>query len=285
MRRKRLIPAVVVVLSSNSGINPLISLVFTLLLVIPHSLIMAKQQDLSLYQFYFCKNNGNYTTGGQFEDNLKILLIRSLYNNGGDSFSNITQGDDPDKVYGLFLCRGDVQPSICKNCIDTAGVEILKNCSPYKEAIIWYDECFVRYSNSSFSTMEIFPQFYTWNATNATQPDNFNEILGKTFSNLSIVATSNPLNHMYATTQTNVTSSIKLYSMVQCTPDLSPTDCRTCLNSVVSEFLKSVAGNKGGRSASPSCNIRYELYPFLLDPPAPNRPNSDGGSGDKHGEF
>ncbi|KAL7213442.1 hypothetical protein ACSBR2_016048 [Camellia fascicularis] len=283
MGRKRMIPAVVTVLSSNSGINPPIPLVFTLLLVIPHSLIMAKQQDLSLYRFYFCKHNGNYTAGSQFEDNLKILLIRSLYNNGGDSFSNITQGDDPDKVYGLFLCRGDVQPSICKNCIDTAGVEILKNCSPYKEAIIWYDECFIRYSNSSFSTMEIFPQFYTWNATNATQPDNFNEILGKTFSNLSIVATSNPLNHMYATTQTNVTSSIKLYSMVQCTPDLSPTDCRTCLNSVVSEFLKSVAGNKGGRCASPSCNIRYELYPFLLDPPAPNRPNSDGGSGDKHG--
>ncbi|GMP75315.1 hypothetical protein CsSME_00032458 [Camellia sinensis var. sinensis] len=272
-----MIPAVVVVLSSNSGINPLIPLVFTLLLVIPHSLIMAKQQDLSLYRFYFCKHNGNYTAGSQFEDNLKILLIRSLYNNGGDSFSNITQGDDPDKVYGLFLCRGDVQPSICKNCIDTAGVEILKNCSPYKEAIIWYDECFIRYSNSSFSTMEIFPQFYTWNATNATQPDNFNEILGKTFSNLSIVATSNPLNHMYATSQTNVTSSTKLYSMVQCTPDLTPTDCRTCLNSVVSELLKSVAGKKGGRSASPSCKIRYELYPFLLDPPAPNKPNKKMG--------
>ncbi|GMP75316.1 hypothetical protein CsSME_00032458 [Camellia sinensis var. sinensis] len=283
MGRKRMIPAVVVVLSSNSGINPLIPLVFTLLLVIPHSLIMAKQQDLSLYRFYFCKHNGNYTAGSQFEDNLKILLIRSLYNNGGDSFSNITQGDDPDKVYGLFLCRGDVQPSICKNCIDTAGVEILKNCSPYKEAIIWYDECFIRYSNSSFSTMEIFPQFYTWNATNATQPDNFNEILGKTFSNLSIVATSNPLNHMYATSQTNVTSSTKLYSMVQCTPDLTPTDCRTCLNSVVSELLKSVAGKKGGRSASPSCKIRYELYPFLLDPPAPNKPNSGSSGGGKHG--
>ncbi|KAF5950494.1 hypothetical protein HYC85_012487 [Camellia sinensis] len=131
--------------------------------------------------------------------------------------------------------------------------------------------------------MGISPQFYMWNATNATQPDNFNEILGKTFSNLSIVATSNPLNHMYATSQTNVTSSIEF--MVQCTPDLSPTDCLTCLNSIVSKFLKSVAGKKGGRSASTSCNIRYELYPFLLDPPAPSRPNSDGGGGGKHGEF
>ncbi|CAL5408444.1 unnamed protein product [Camellia sinensis] len=127
--------------------------------------------------------------------------------------------------------------------------------------------------------MEISPKFYTWNATNATQPDNFNKILGKTFSNLSIVATSNPLN---ATSQTNVTSSINLYSMVQCTPDLSPTDCLTCLNSIVSIFLKYVAGKKGGRSASPSCNIRHELYPFLLDPPAPNTPNSGGSGGGKH---
>ncbi|CAL5344615.1 unnamed protein product [Camellia sinensis] len=182
MGRKRMIPVVVVVLF-NLGITPFIPLVFTLLLVIPHFLIKAKQQDLPLYHFYI---NGNYTTGGGFEDNLKRLLIWSLYNNGGVSiFSNVTQGDDPDKAYGLFLCRGDVQPSICNNCIDTAGVEILRRCSPKKEAIIWYDECFIHNSNGSFfSTMETDPQYYMWNTKNVTQPDKFNEIFGKTYKNL-----------------------------------------------------------------------------------------------------
>ncbi|KAL7213394.1 hypothetical protein ACSBR2_016003 [Camellia fascicularis] len=160
------------------------------------------------------------------------------------------------------------------------GIEILRNCSPCKEAIIWYDECSIRYSSRSFfSTMETDPPFQMWNVANATQPDKFNEILEKTSFNLSIVATSNPLSHMYATSQTNVTSSIELQSMVRCTPDLPPTDCRTCLNFVVSGLRSLVDGKKGGRGLAPSCDIRYELYTFLLDPqvtaqpPAPNRPH------------
>ncbi|KAL7244083.1 hypothetical protein ACSBR1_016336 [Camellia fascicularis] len=239
-----------------------------------------------------CNNSGNYSRGSQFDSNLQQLLVRTLYNNGGDSFSNITQGDDPDKVYGVFLCRGDVQPSICKNCVDVAGVKILRECPFDNEAIIWYDECLIRYSNRSFfSTMETDPVYFMFNQEKATQPDKQYEILEKIFSNLSIVATSNPLNHMYATSSIN-----KLYSMVQCTPDLSPTDCRTCLNVTVSELLLNLNGREGGRALSPSCNIRFELYPFTLDPsgtaqppapepaapqaPAPNRTKSDGGGGD-----
>ncbi|KAL7213414.1 hypothetical protein ACSBR2_016020 [Camellia fascicularis] len=284
------------VLSSNSGITPLIPLVFTLLLVIPHSLIMAQLAPTYLHQS--CIDTGNYTTGSPFESNLQRLFIRTLYKNGGDNnFANGTKGDDPDKVYGLILCRGDVQPSMCQKCIDKASEEILRRCPLYKEAIIWYDECLIRYSSRSFfSTMETSPSFYMLNPENATQPDKLYEILEKTFSNLSSVATSNPSNHMYATNQTNVTSSIRLYSMVQCTPDLSPTDCRKCLNVTVSELLGRFKGREGGRVFSPSCNVRFEFYRFWLNssgtaqspapepaapqPPAPNRTKSDGGGGD-----
>ncbi|KAL7213438.1 hypothetical protein ACSBR2_016044 [Camellia fascicularis] len=240
-----------------------------------------------------CINSGYYTLGSQFHSNLQQLLGRTVYNNGSDNnFSNGTEGNDPDKVYGLFLCRGDVQPSICKNCVNVAGVNILGQCQLYKEAIIWYDECLIHYSNRSFfSTMKTSPSFDLFNSESATQPHKLNEILEKTFSNLSIVATSNPLNHMYATSSTN-----KLYSMVQCTADLSPSDCRSCLNITVSELLDNLHGRMGGRVFSPSCNVRFEFYRFWLNssgtaqspapepaapqPPAPNRTKSDGGSGD-----
>ncbi|KAF5943369.1 hypothetical protein HYC85_017446 [Camellia sinensis] len=125
MERKRMIPVVVVVLSSNSGITPLNPLVFTLLLVIPYSLIMAQLAPTYLHQI--CIDNGNYSTGSQFESNLQRLFIRTLYKNGGDNFfSNGTKGDDPDKVCGLFLCRGDVQPSMCQKCIEQASEEIVE---------------------------------------------------------------------------------------------------------------------------------------------------------------
>ncbi|KAL7213431.1 hypothetical protein ACSBR2_016037 [Camellia fascicularis] len=294
MERKRMIPVVVVFLSSNSGITPLIPLVFTLLLVLPHSFIMAQP---TTYLHSNCINTGNYTRGSQFDSNLQQLLVRTFYNKGSDNnFSNVTKGNDPDKVYGLFLCRGDVQPSICKNCVDVASDQIVRQCPLYKEAIILYDECLIRYSNRSFfSTMETGPVFVMLNQEKATQPDKLYDILEKIFSNLSSVATFNPSNHMYATNRTNVTSSIELYSMVQCTPDLSLTDCRACLIGTVSDLLHLLDGRKGGRVVSPSCNIRFELYPFWLDPsniaqppaptpPAPNRPKSDGG-GNNGGEL
>ncbi|KAI8001293.1 Cysteine-rich repeat secretory protein 38 [Camellia lanceoleosa] len=110
--------------------------------------------------------------------------------------------------------------------------------------------------------METDPPFHMWNVANATQPDKFNEILEKTFSNLS----------MYATSQTNVTSSIELQSTVRCTPDLSPTDCVTCLDFAVSGLRSLLDGKKGGRGLAPSCDIRYELYTFLLDPPVTAQP-------------
>ncbi|KAL7244087.1 hypothetical protein ACSBR1_016340 [Camellia fascicularis] len=234
------------------------------------------------YRHQICIDTGNYTTGSQFESNLQRLFILTLDNNSVDNFSKGTIGDDPDKVYGLYLCRGDVQPSMCEKCFDAASKEIVRRCPLYKEAIMWYDECLIRYSNRSFlSTMETSPSFSMLNPENATQPDKLYEILEKTFSNLSSVATSNPLNHMYATSTIN-----KLYSMVQCTPDLSPTDCRACLNVTVSLLLGLLKGSEGGRVFSPSCNVRFESYPFTLDASGTAQPPAVGGSrGNNGGEF
>ncbi|CAL5408459.1 unnamed protein product [Camellia sinensis] len=195
----------------------------------------------------------------QLDSNLRHLLIQSLYNNGGDSVFNNTQGDDPDNVYGLFLCRGDVPACVCQNCIEMASNEIVKDCPFKKAAIIWYDECLIRYSyRSFFSKVDSQVRVCLVNTENITEfePDKFNEILGKTFSNLSFVATSNPSNRVYATSKANVTSSMRLYSMVQCTPDLSPFDCCDCLSDAISYLSSLSKGKMVGRVLVPSCNIR-----------------------------
>lgn len=61
-----------------------------------------------------------------------------------------------------------------------------------------------------------------------------------------------------------------LYASVQCVPDLSSEDCLSCLQQSIKEFY---LNKVGGRVLVPSCNSRYELYPFyeldgtLLPPP------------------
>lgn len=73
-----------------------------------------------------------------------------------------------------------------------------------------------------------------------------------------------------------------LYSLVQCTPDLSISDCKRCLQGIVDLLPTCCDVKQGGDAFNPSCNIRYELYPFyrvtalasspalaLLPPPPP----------------
>ncbi|KAM4114002.1 hypothetical protein ACJW30_04G037600 [Castanea mollissima] len=60
-----------------------------------------------------------------------------------------------------------------------------------------------------------------------------------------------------------------LYSVVQCTPDLSVQDCSDCLAGAMGEIPNCCDGKQGGRVIKPSCNFRFEVSLFY-DPTADN---------------
>lgn len=230
------------------------------------------------YVYSSCQDNtipsANYTAGSQFEKNLNSLLYRTLYINGGGSISNYsTEGKHPDDVYGLFLCRGDVSANTCQDCIDAATSKILNDCPYKKEAIIWYDQCLIRYSHTSFNaTMETRPSLCLFNIQNLTETKNFSRILRDMFSNLTDQATNIPANRKYAKTTVPLGFNT-LYGMVQCTPDLSPSQCRECLSSIYDSSSICPVVKQGRRILTPSCNTRYEIYSFLSDPPSASPAN------------
>ncbi|KAL0012451.1 hypothetical protein SO802_007559 [Lithocarpus litseifolius] len=134
-------------------------------------------------------------------------------------------------------------------------------CPEEKEAVIWYDECMLRYSNRSFfSIIEDEPSKILWNLSDITEPDSF---LLLTLGDLVPVA-ANALSgaKKFATKETKFTESETLYNLVQCTPDLSSFDCRRCLGGAITNWSKSYGGKRGGRVLYPSCNIRYEVFSF-----------------------
>jgi len=53
----------------------------------------------------------------------------------------------------------------------------------------------------------------------------------------------------------------KLYAMVQCTLDIF--HCKVCLEWSIKELSKCCEGKQGARVLGTSCNVRYELYPFI----------------------
>ncbi|KAF8029026.1 hypothetical protein BT93_E1641 [Corymbia citriodora subsp. variegata] len=251
----------------------------------------------------WCADRGNYTVGSKFGDNVNRLLSMGHYaaDDKGPiyGFYNTTEGEDPDKVYGLFHCRGDVAINPCQSCISLATKTIIERCPGQMEAIIWYDECLVRYSNRSFfSIMEIAPAIPIVNTTDVSV--SFNRVMNQTFDNeeIEVKVTASAMNlidlaisskSLYATNYVNISSSVTLHELAQCTPDISKSDCKTCLFCAIIKFPKVLTLKMGrARILQPSCNVRYEMYRFYGEPrgqaPAPsptNKTNIESGIKEK----
>ncbi|KAH9754420.1 cysteine-rich receptor-like protein kinase 10 [Citrus sinensis] len=238
----------------------------------------------SNYVYHFCVRESDTSSGGLFMFNVGTLFSAKLYNEAGRYlYSNATEGDYPDKVYGLYNCRFDVSNDVCQDCIKVAIHTIVTNCTGAKEAIVWYDQCMVRFCNSSFpSWLETEPSVALLITINVTDPYKFSNILAQSFSDLIQNVTSRDFEYPAAAQMVNASSIDKLRTLVQCIPYLSKSDSNICLRGAVAQIPNCCYGKRGARILTPSCNIRYELYPFFEDPTVPiYPPNKKNDSGKK----
>ena len=231
------------------------------------------QQD---FLYHFCLDNGgNYTTNSTYEANLNRVLssISSniLVENG---FYPDSKGQDPDKVYAIGLCRGDVKPEICRSCLSNSSNLLTLLCPNQKEAIGWYDYCMLRFSyRSIFGIMEESPAFYMWNVNNVSDVDGYGKALLTLFDSMKSEAASG-VSRKFATTVSVAPDMSTLYMLVQCTPDLSKQNCSDCLTRIFADMPICCVGKQGGREYTPSCSFRFESYKFFdstyaLSPPPP----------------
>lgn len=71
-----------------------------------------------------------------------------------------------------------------------------------------------------------------------------------------------------------------LYTLAECTPDISATDCRSCLRETVGNMTELCNLKAGCTVMNPNCNMRYDVYPFYKDAlvlPSPTTPVNSGG--------
>ncbi|PPD85453.1 hypothetical protein GOBAR_DD17610 [Gossypium barbadense] len=93
--------------------------------------------------------------------------------------------------------------------------------------------------------------------------ERFNQILATTMNDGAALALNDTLPlKKFATSEANVSGFQTLYSLLQCTPDLTTSDCNTCLRGAIADLPNCCDGKQGGRVLTPSCSIRNELYPF-----------------------
>ncbi|EFH43977.1 predicted protein [Arabidopsis lyrata subsp. lyrata] len=175
-------------------------------------------------------------------------------------FQNATAGKAPDRVTGLFLCRGDFSPEVCRSCVAFAANDTFNRCPDKREAVFYYEECILRYSDKNIlSTVTYDGGLIMTNPNNisSNQRDSFVASVSSTMNQAAVV-TANSSRKFY-TLETVLTPVQTLYGLLQCTPDLTRQDCLSCLQSSINSIhLYAV----GGRFVYPSCNARYELYSF-----------------------
>ncbi|KAL4366613.1 hypothetical protein GQ457_05G030220 [Hibiscus cannabinus] len=238
------------------------------------------------YTSHYCDNITSFTPNSTYQANIRTLLssLSSHSNSSTNGFYNTTAGRDPDLVYGTFLCRGDVSAHLCRKCVEIASNDIARRCVTEKLGVIWYDECTVRYSDQNiFSIIREVPGMDISSSESIQgDKDGFNQLLSSVMKSLmNRVAYDDQSGKRFATGEANFTRLQTLYSLVQCTPDLTDALCFRCLQSAIASIPMCCDGKQGGRVLLPSCNIRYDMSPFYrlngtaaVVLPSPSPPNS-----------
>lgn len=129
------------------GIGLLFKLALTSTTMLQSSLTTAQTYD---HNFSF----NQFTENTTYASNLDLLLssMSDAISHNYTRFYNATEGRGNDAVFGIFQCRGDLDPQTCKKCAQTATSDIKDWCPLKSRAMIWYNECVLRYANKIIFT-------------------------------------------------------------------------------------------------------------------------------------
>ncbi|XP_027913768.1 cysteine-rich receptor-like protein kinase 15 isoform X3 [Vigna unguiculata] len=205
-----------------------------------------------------------YNLNSSFHDNLNLVLgLLSSDNASKAGFYNTSIGEEPNKVYGQSLCRGDISNStVCKECIEKASQDIMNSCRS-ENAMIWYNLCQVRYSFQSFDVVAYTGKYPKQNdeEKNVSDPIRFREYLSFLMNNLSTEAAS--VKNMFAAGEIDYPGKKTIYGLVQCTRDMSLENCGSCLSSAFTEITACCSYREGGIILSRTCNMRFQMSQFF----------------------
>ncbi|KAJ0239584.1 putative cysteine-rich receptor-like protein kinase 9 [Hirschfeldia incana] len=220
----------------------------------------ADAQDPS-YVYHICPNTTTFSGNSTYYTNLRTLLssLSSPTTSYSSGFQNATAGQAPDRVSGLFLCRGDVTPEVCGRCVAIAVNETFTQCPNQREVTRYYEECMLRYSNRNIlSTLNANGEFTMRNTQSITSNlVRFKDLVLSTMNQAASLASNS--SRKFDAINVYFTDFQTLHGLVQCTPDLTNQECSDCLTRIINQLP---TDRIGGRVIVPSCNARYELYLF-----------------------
>ncbi|CAK8573782.1 unnamed protein product [Lathyrus sativus] len=231
--------------------------------------VNSEADDQLIFRYHKCNNDlGNYTGGSAYQNNLAAVL-RDIYSNReiDYGFYNFSKGENPDIVNAIGFCRGDINPSDCRDCLKTSAVLLTDRCAVQKEAIGYYDICTLRYSNKSISgVMDTYTGQYYNIESKTVVDDVFNQTLYGLLDELKSTAAEGDSRKKFDEKSVKVnelnSNNETIHGMVQCTPDLTKQNCTKCLDLAFGDLSRWCPEMKGCLYLGPSCSVRYDIVPF-----------------------
>ncbi|KAJ1291280.1 hypothetical protein BS78_02G304700 [Paspalum vaginatum] len=217
--------------------------------------------------------SGNYSASSAYATNLGQLIL-GLQSNASASpalfASGSTAGSAGDAVYGLILCRGDLSSSDCFDCGSRAGQDVQRVCNRTRDAALVYNQCYVRVAGTDFlaSTNNtglvglIAGSSVPKGVDVAAYDAAVTQLLNATARYAVDSSASAPTRMYFASGQlAGFDPQIpNIWSMAQCAGDLSPAQCRSCLDDLLAKWWKQFEPDEiGARLAGSRCNLRSEL--------------------------
>ncbi|KAF2612794.1 hypothetical protein F2Q70_00009287 [Brassica cretica] len=223
---------------------------------------------------------------GQNRDSLFSSLASQVITNRG--FYNASLNS----VHAVALCRRGYERQACINCVEKAIRLIKTSCSDRVESFDWDGDdadqvsCLVRTTNhSTFQKLDLGPATIDASPVNIDSStknmtlfrQEWEATVNRTLE-AAIVNTSASVLKYYGVANAEFVEFPNVYMMMQCTPDITSGECKTCLEECVTYFRDMSWGKDGGTVCRPSCLFRWNLYPFygafanITRVPAPPRP-------------
>ncbi|CAL0304646.1 unnamed protein product [Lupinus luteus] len=176
-----------------------------------------------------------YQPNSPFETNLNSFLSSVISSSSQTIYNSFVIGNDSSaasegSIFGLYQCRGDLQPIDCSKCVARLVNQIGLVCPYTLGAYLQLDGCYIRYEHSDDFLGKVDTSIRYKKCSNTASSDT--EFFRRRDDVFAYLESANGF---------RVSSSGLVQGFAQCFGDLTVSDCTSCIADAVGK-LKSLCG-------------------------------------------
>ncbi|CAA0826542.1 Cysteine-rich receptor-like protein kinase 29 [Striga hermonthica] len=205
-----------------------------------------------------------FTPNSTYSANREALFSSTPATIPASGFLNATTGEAPDQVNTVFLCRGDVSLTACRQCANESARYLAQRCPYSRDGLFYNETCLIRYADTPLLGVLVTEPLSVWPSTIMVRSPVENERERRALlESLTEHAANGGSAQKVAAGNRMTAQGDRVYALVQCTPDISASDCTDCLTQSMNRIPACCRELIGSRILRPSCTIRFEDYQFF----------------------